>query len=113
MTEYNFISDFLDTFQSSPDWIKALWLLIPPGFLLGLIAIVMRFSMANKQMNHSSKGELIYSVHRDAGNQLHIVRHIPLVDGNPALLMLDPLSNSEPASQNANRLARPRERLSD
>lgn len=107
MTEYNFISDFLDTFQSSPNWIKALWLLIPPGFLLGLIAMVMRFSIAKTQVPPKEQGELIYSVHRDAGNQLHIVRHIPLVDGNPALLMLDPLSNSEPASQNANRLAPP------
>ncbi|MEI4481846.1 MULTISPECIES: hypothetical protein [unclassified Phyllobacterium] len=107
MTEYNFISDFLDTFQSSPDWIKALWLLIPPGFLLGLIAMAMRFSIAKTQVAPREQGELIYSVHRDAGNQLHIVRHIPLVDGNPALLMLDPLSNSEPASQNPNRLAPP------
>ncbi|MDQ0998097.1 hypothetical protein QFZ34_003279 [Phyllobacterium ifriqiyense] len=107
MDNYNFWADFLDTFQSSPDWIKALWLLIPPGFLLGLIAIVMRFSMANKQMNHTSKGELIYSIHRDAGNQLHIVRHIPLIDGNPALLMLDPPKANEHASQNAKRLAPP------
>lgn len=107
MDNYNFWADFLDTFQSSPDWIKALWLLIPPGFLLGLIAMMMRFRLTAKQMDHGSKGELIYSVHRDAGNQLHIVRHIPLVDGNPALLMLDPLSNSEPASQNPNRLAPP------
>lgn len=37
MNDYNFWSDLLDTFQSSPDWIKALWLLIPPGFLLGLV----------------------------------------------------------------------------
>lgn len=67
MTDYNFLADLLDTFQSSPDWIKALWLLTPPGFLLGLIAMAMRFHIANKQMDHGSKSELIYSVHRNAG----------------------------------------------
>lgn len=108
MTEYNFIADFLDTFQSSPDWIKALWLLIPPGFLLGVIAMAMRFRMTTKRMEHGSKGELIYSVHRDAGNQLHIVRHIPLVDGNPALLLIEPPGNSETGSQNQSRLSLPR-----
>ena len=46
MTDYNFWADLLDTFKSSPDWIKALWLTIPPGFLLALVALLMRYRIA-------------------------------------------------------------------
>lgn len=106
MNDYNFWSDLLDTFQSSPDWIKALWLLIPPGFLLGLVALMLRFRIAARQMDQSPKGELIYSIHRDAG-QLHVVSHIPVVDGNPALLLLDPPASGEAGSPETNRLAPP------
>lgn len=106
MNDYNFWSDLLDTFQSSPDWIKAVWLLIPPGFLLGLVALTMRFRIAAKQIEQSAGGELIYSIHRDAG-QLRVVSHIPVTDGNPALLLLDPPASSETGSQEPNRLAPP------
>ncbi len=96
MNDYNFWSDLLDTFQSSPDWIKALWLLIPPGFLLGLVALMLRFRIAAKQLNQGPKGELIYSIHRDIRNQLHVVSHIPVTDGDPALLVLDPSPSGTP-----------------
>ncbi|MFJ7352920.1 hypothetical protein ACIQWS_02025 [Phyllobacterium sp. NPDC097923] len=95
MDNYNFWSDLLDTFQSSPDWIKAVWLLIPPGFLLGLVALTMRFRIAARQLNQGPKGELIYSIHRDAG-QLRVVSHIPLAEGNPGLLVLDPSPSGTP-----------------
>ncbi|WP_288191696.1 hypothetical protein [uncultured Phyllobacterium sp.] len=107
MNDYNFWSDLLDTFQSSPDWIKAVWLLIPPGFLLGLVALTMRFRIAAKQMDQSPKGELIYSIHRDIRNQLHVVSHIPVTDGNPALLLLDPPASGELGTQESIRLAPP------
>lgn len=107
MNDYNFSSDLLDTFQSSPDWIKALWLLIPPGILLGLVALAMRFRIAARQMDHGPKGELIYSIHRDTRNQLHVVSHIPVADSNPALLLLDPSAHDKPGSQETNRLAPP------
>lgn len=38
----NFQVDLLDTFLSPADWIKALWLLIPPGFVLALIWLFRR-----------------------------------------------------------------------
>lgn len=106
MNDYNFWSDLLDTFQSSPDWIKALWLLIPPGFLLGLVALMLRFRIAAKQMEQSAGGELIYSIHRDAG-QLRVVSHIPLAEGNPGLLVFDPPAGGEDGSPETNRLAPP------
>ncbi|CAN7224805.1 hypothetical protein [Pararhizobium sp. LjRoot238] len=64
MGDYNFWADLLDTFQSSPGWIKALWLLIPRGFLLALIAMLMRFRVASKRAAAALDGELIYSVRR-------------------------------------------------
>ena len=49
MDHYNFWADLLDTYQSSSDMIKALWLLVPPTFLLALIAMLMRFRIASKR----------------------------------------------------------------
>ena len=46
MTDYNFWADLLATFRSSPDWIKALWILSGPGFLLGVLALVLRHRTA-------------------------------------------------------------------
>jgi hypothetical protein len=34
-------------------------------------------------------GELVYSVHRDAQNRVHIISHVKQVGDNPALLFLD------------------------
>lgn len=40
MQDYNFWADLLATFRASPDFIKALWLIVPPGFLLGVMGFV-------------------------------------------------------------------------
>src|SRR5262245_22171767 len=37
---WNFWADLPGTFQSTPNWFKTLWLLIPVGFLLALIALL-------------------------------------------------------------------------
>jgi hypothetical protein len=42
MSDYNFLADLLDTFQSMDDWLKALTLLIPPGFALGAAGLFLR-----------------------------------------------------------------------
>lgn len=42
MSDYNFLADLLDTFQSMDDWLKALALLIPPGFVLGAAGLFLR-----------------------------------------------------------------------
>lgn len=39
MQDYNLWADLLATFRASPDFIKALWLLVPPGFVLGMMAL--------------------------------------------------------------------------
>ncbi len=89
MTDYNFWAHLLDTFQSSPDLIKAIWLIIPPAFVLGLLAMTMRFRIESKRADKGLDGELVYSVHRDKQNRVHIISHIKQVGDNPPLLFLD------------------------
>lgn len=87
---YNFWQDFFDTYQSLSDWLKVLWLIVPPAFVLGLVALTLRFRLAGRRMNSGLDGELVYSIRRDAQNRIHILSHMPLGDGNPPLLLADP-----------------------
>lgn len=43
MENYNLAADLLATFRASPDVIKALWLLVPPVFMLGLLHLLLRW----------------------------------------------------------------------
>jgi hypothetical protein len=62
MDNYNFWADLLATFKSSPDWIKALWLLVPPGFVLAVMAMPMRFGLALRRREKGNEGELVVPV---------------------------------------------------
>jgi len=86
MENYNFWQDFFDTYQSLSDWMKFAWLIVPPIFLLGLIALIRK---ERKRVDYPIEGELIYSIHRDKQNQLHIFRHNPELEHDPAQLSLD------------------------
>lgn len=90
MGNYNFWQDFFDTYQSLSDWMKALWLIVPPAFVLGLVALVMRLKIDSKQADHGFTGKLIYSIYRDEEDQFHIVAHGREIGGQPTLLLLDP-----------------------
>ncbi len=103
MTDYNFWADLLDTFKSSPDWIKALWLTIPPGFLLALVAMLMRYRIAGRRTETAQGGELVYSVHRRTDGELQIVSHLPHREPIPALLLLDE-ADGDAARDRAGRL---------
>lgn len=100
MDNYNFWQDFFDTYQSLSDWMKALWLIIPPAFVLGLVALVMRLRIDGKRAELGGTGKLIYSIHRDNEGQFHIVSHSPQIDGQPTLLLLDPPSRDPHAAHN-------------
>lgn len=65
MDEYNFWKDLLDTFQSSTDWIKALWLAIPPLFLLMLIRMIMRYRLARNTPPEPVETPVFYQVHHN------------------------------------------------
>ena len=40
MENYSFWQDFFATYRSSPDAIKALWLVVPPAFAVALARVV-------------------------------------------------------------------------
>jgi hypothetical protein len=75
MESYNFWQDFFDTYQSLLDWMKALWLIVPPAFLLGLIALVMRYRLAAKRATDPETGSLAYSVFSDENGILRVYTH--------------------------------------
>ncbi|OXT00532.1 hypothetical protein B7H23_10490 [Notoacmeibacter marinus] len=50
MDDYNFRADLLDTFQSAPDAIKALMLILPLAFALGLIVALLHHFRAARRM---------------------------------------------------------------
>lgn len=62
MQDYNFWADLLATFKASPDWIKALWLLVPPGFVLAVMAMLMRFGLALRRRGKDEEGKLVVPV---------------------------------------------------
>jgi hypothetical protein len=95
MEDYNFGQDFFDTYQSLSDGTKALWLIVPPAFLLGLVALVMRHRVAVRQAETGMCGDLVYTIHRDGDDKLHVYRHGAALDREPALLLLDQPSGGD------------------
>ena len=85
MEDISAFQAFLGTYQSLADWIKALWLIVPPVFILLLTALLLRAKRPVPEVD----GELVYTVHRDASGQYRILRHAP-PDETPALLPLEP-----------------------
>ena len=41
MESYSFWNDFFDTYQSLSDFMKILWIIVPPMFILGLVALIL------------------------------------------------------------------------
>ena len=89
MEGYNFWQDFLDTYQSLSDVVKALCLIVPPAFLLGLVALVLRHRAALRAADQSGRGDLLFTVHRDDDGALCIYRHGSDIARKPALVMLE------------------------
>ena len=85
MEDISAFQAFLGTYQSLADWIKALWLIVPPAFIFAMTALLARGRRAVPEAD----GELVYTVHRDAAGQYRIRRHTP-PDDAPALLPLEP-----------------------
>lgn len=90
MDGYNFLHDVLSTYQSLPDVMKALWLIAPSIFVLGIVALSMWFRLEEKKLDHGFSGTLIYSIYRDEEDQFHIISHIAPASGQPALFLLEP-----------------------
>jgi hypothetical protein len=57
MTEYNFLADLLDTFQSMDNAMKALALLIPPAFVLCLLGLLLRHRATLRAIEKGDSGQ--------------------------------------------------------
>lgn len=93
MENYNFWQDFFDTYQSLSDLMKFAWLVVPPAFLLGLLALVMRYRLAAKRGTMRETGNLAYTVFSDENGILRIYTHggtdvLPIRTSEPNLLPL-------------------------
>jgi hypothetical protein len=95
MSDYNFRQDFFDTYQSLSDWLKILWLIVPPAFVLALTAMILHFRVQSRRTEIKPAGELVYSVHRDAENRFHIISHTRHLHGKPAALFPDQTGNPD------------------
>lgn len=52
----NFWADLLDTYQSTSDWVKALWILMWPAFVLSVLALVLQYRLALARLRVSGEG---------------------------------------------------------
>jgi hypothetical protein len=97
MDSYNFWQDFFDTYQSLSDPTKALWLIVPAAFVLGLIALITRHRVAVRQAENSLRGNLIYTIHQDGNGQIHIYRYGAALEREPAIVLLDQPNSGDAA----------------
>ncbi len=81
MESYNFWQDFFDTYQSLSDWMKFAWLVVPPAFVLGLVALFLWYRLATKRAAEPEIGTLAYTVFSNQNGDLRIYAH----DGADAL----------------------------
>lgn len=75
MDDYNFWADLLDTYQSTADWVKALWIVSVPAFALGLVALIFQYRIVSKLTPRIAEGDLVYTIHRDDLGRFHVYRH--------------------------------------
>ena len=85
MEDYNFWADVLDTYETSADWLKVLWLIIPPAFVLALVWLFRRRVVRTDAID----GELLYTVCREPEGLIHIYRHSLLDDADPGVVLLE------------------------
>lgn len=75
MSDYNFWADLLSTYEALPDLIKVLWLIVPPIFVLALVALFMRYKISKMRSGPNYTGDLIYSIRQTDENKFYVFRH--------------------------------------
>lgn len=94
---YSFWADLLSKFQSSPEWIKALWLIAPMLTVLGLAYLAAQLlrevlclqSTESPQPDNghgTPEGQLLYGIYKNARGDMILYRH-----GNVESLTADDL----------------------
>ena len=90
MEPYNFWQDFFDTYQSLSDWLKTLWLIVPPVFILGLVWLWRRHTTPPATLEADEQGRLPFSRYRDSNGQIRIVSDVAPSSDQPGFLQLNP-----------------------
>ncbi len=54
--EYSFWRDFFDTYQSLSNFMKMLWVVVPPLFILGLVALILFYKNTIKKIEKLTEG---------------------------------------------------------
>ncbi len=75
MDSYDFWADFFDTYQSLPDWLKLAWLMVPPAFVLGAIALALRFRIEREHLARPAGGRLLCTIEKDEFDRLVVYGH--------------------------------------
>ena len=90
--KYSFGADLLNTFQTSPEWIQGLWLLVVLLLLLGLCWCIKEAIVAFAKRKSFPRGKLVYSIHRSDDNELLIYSYAeePLEKGDTENIILLP-----------------------
>ncbi len=102
MDEIGFWQDFFDTYQSLSDWIKALWLIVPPAFVLAALALVLRYRLRARGADAPERGEVICTIHADEAGVVRIYGHATagVTDARPSLARTEAiLSAPQPNKQ--------------
>ncbi|MEN0001242.1 MAG: hypothetical protein AAF940_10180 [Pseudomonadota bacterium] len=83
MDDYHFWQDLFDTYQSFPDWMQLLWLIVPLGFLLALIGLLLLFRLAPRRSRPDEK--LAYTIYAGKNGRLRVYAH----EGAPPLPVVE------------------------
>ncbi len=65
---YSAFADWLDTFHTSPEWIQALWLVVVPLALVGIVFCIARvareITVAALDRRGACQGRPVYAIYR-------------------------------------------------
>ncbi|MCA1243016.1 hypothetical protein LC092_11260 [Stappia stellulata] len=74
-TDYSAFADLLDTYQSLSDGLQLAWLVVPPVFLLGSLALVLRYRLACRRTDCLAGGRLAYTVFAEENGRLQVIAY--------------------------------------
>ena len=80
MEDVGFWHDFFATYQAQPNWLRFLWLVVPPLFAFAFTALFLLQRLALKRYEHKLTGNLVYTMTRDEFDAIHVYLHGPEKD---------------------------------
>ena len=80
MEEFGFWHTFFAAYQAQPNWLKFLWLVVPPLFAFAFTVLFLLQRLALKRYEHKLTGNLVYTMTRDEFDAIHVYLHGPEKD---------------------------------